>query len=216
MLGRGTMLAGLLVAGAGLPYLSSGPATEESQEAQQPAGEQTPDPFAATVDQDGNRYEFAAAQGTAAPLPTPMVPLHEALSLDLTPPWILARWPRVSTGLADLDLQGYRVAWLSGTAPDDLAGSLTYYFDPKQKLKKITFQGSTADPRRLITLVTQRFGFKPQVGSDPSVQVYQVRWNGSATNELRIETAPIVRADAAQSRYRLSLVIAERSSWWGF
>ena len=41
--------------------------------------------------------------------------LDEVLRFDLTPDWILHRWPRVSTGLAQLDLQGYRVPLVSGT-----------------------------------------------------------------------------------------------------
>ena len=144
---------------------------------------------------------------TPQPLAVPRVAIAEALRLEATVPWVLARWPRVSTALAQIDLQGYRVAWISGTAPDDLAGSLTYYFTEDQKLKQIVFQGSTADARRLVATVAQRFNFKRQQAENPSTQLYQVRWNGKAFSEMKIDTAPIVRADHTQPRYRVSLVI---------
>ena len=60
--------------------------------------------------------------------------LGEVIRFDGSPEWVMARWPRVTAGLANLDLQGYRVPLVSGTAQDDLAGSLTYYFDRNQQV----------------------------------------------------------------------------------
>ena len=65
---------------------------------------------------------------------------------QITPEWIVAHWPAVSTGLAQLQLEGYRVPLVTGTAQHDLAGSLTYYFNAEQKLQQITFVGTTGDP----------------------------------------------------------------------
>ena len=73
-----------------------------------------------------------------------------ALDGERTSAWVLARWPRVSTRLANLDLQGYRVPLVSGTADGDLAGSLTYYFNSQQRVQRITFIGSTGDARPLV------------------------------------------------------------------
>ena len=67
---------------------------------------------------------------------------------QITPEWIVAHWPAVSTGLAQLQLEGYRVPLVTGTARHDLAGSLTYYFNAEQKLQQITFVGTTGDPDR--------------------------------------------------------------------
>jgi len=57
---------------------------------------------------------------------------------------VISRWPRVSAGLAELQLQGYRVPLVSGTTANDLAGALTYYFNSRQQVQRITFQGTTA------------------------------------------------------------------------
>ena len=44
--------------------------------------------------------------------------LGEVLQFDGTPAWVMTRWPRVTAGLAELDLQGYRVPLVTGTAQD--------------------------------------------------------------------------------------------------
>ncbi|HEY2882112.1 MAG TPA: DUF6690 family protein, partial [Pirellulales bacterium] len=66
----------------------------------------------------------------------PLVEMAEVFRFDVTPNWVLARWPRVSAGISDDTLHGLRVAWISGMRPDDVAGSLTYYFTPAQKCAK--------------------------------------------------------------------------------
>jgi len=119
----------------------------------------------------------------------------------------MQRWERVSAGLADIDLQGYRVPLVTGTADDDLAGSLTYYFDKQQKVQRITFHGTSGNPRKLVTLLTGRYGFLRQSTDDPSLYLYQVKWNGKPTSELRIKPARVVRADAPHSRFEIELAM---------
>src|SRR5205823_12511410 len=129
------------------------------------------------------------------------VDLGDVLRFDPTPAWVMARWPRVTAGLAELDLQGYRVPLVSGTKPDDVAGSLTYYFDKNEHVAYINFHGCTGDPRKLIALVTSRYSFLKQKTDDPSLGLYQVRWNGKALSELRIRPARVLRADQPNARY---------------
>jgi hypothetical protein len=133
--------------------------------------------------------------------------LNEILRFDGTPGWVMSRWPRVTAGLAELDLQGYRVPLVTGTGEQDLAGSLTYYFDKNQQMAYINFRGSTGDPRKLISLVTSRYSFLPQKTDDPGLALYQVRWNGQALSELRIRTSRIVRADQPHARYDIELAM---------
>ena len=64
---------------------------------------------------------------------TVILNLADAFSMDKTPLWVLQRWPRVSTGGAQLQLQGYRVPLVTGTGEGDLAGSMTYFFNPQQQ-----------------------------------------------------------------------------------
>ena len=110
-------------------------------------------------------------------------------------------------GLPDADQQGYRVPLVTGMRDDDLAGSLTYYFNKQQRCRRITFQGTTGDARRLIALVTKRFGFVQHATDDPSLLVYQSRWNGRAISEVHIRPARVVRSSDPQSRFEVLLAL---------
>ena len=102
----------------------------------------------------------------------------------MTAAWVLGAGLRVTAGLPDADLQGYRVPLVTGTREDDLAGSLTYYFNKNQRCQRITFQGTTGDARKLAAYLMRRYGFKQQVSSDPNLYLYQIRWNGLPLSEL--------------------------------
>jgi hypothetical protein len=142
----------------------------------------------------------------------PVVELADALRFDVTASWILGRWPRVTAGLPDAGLQGYRVALVSGTQEDDLAGSLTYYFNRNHVCQRITFQGTTGDARELIAMLTTRYGFERQTSDDPSVYLYQIRWNGRATSELQVRPSRIIRASEPTARFEVLLAMNDRSA----
>ena len=48
----------------------------------------------------------------------------------------MRRWPRVTT-VPQFALAGLRVPLVTGTQIDDLAGSLTYYFDRTDQVQRI-------------------------------------------------------------------------------
>ena len=133
--------------------------------------------------------------------------LGEVLRFDGSPEWVMARWPRVTAGLAELELQGYRVPLVSGTSQDDLAGSLTYYFDKDRHTARIIFHGTTGDPRKLVSLVTSRYHFQPEKTADPGLSLFQVKWNGKPHSELRIRPARVVRANQPHARFEVDLAI---------
>src|SRR5208282_1027267 len=124
----------------------------------------------------------AAATPGASVAPRSSVQVHDASSVfdfQLTPEWIVAHWPAVSTGLARLQLEGYRVPLVTGTARQDLAGSLTYYFNAEQRLQEITFIGSSGDPRPLIGLLSNRFHLTRRLVNDPGLVVYEAVHNNN-------------------------------------
>ena len=131
--------------------------------------------------------------------------LAQVFNFDVSPAWVMNQWPRVSASLGDVDLQGYRVPMVSGVRSDDLAGSLSYYFDSQQRAVRITFQGATGDPRKIVHLVTSRFGFHREATTDPSLVVYAVKWNNEPRSELRIRTATVVRAHEGFANFDLEL-----------
>jgi hypothetical protein len=142
---------------------------------------------------------------------TPIQRLADVIRFDVTPTWILGQWPRVSTGLGQLQLQGYRVPLVTGTAEDDLAGALTYYFNPHQQVQRIAFYGSTGNPGKLLALLNARFGFVRRLVNDPGLLLYEVpERGGPPQSTLRIESAQIIRASDPYHRYTVSLLIERK------
>ena len=139
---------------------------------------------------------------------TPTQNLAEVLRFDVSSGWVLRRWPRVSTGLAELPLHGYRVPLVTGTAETDLAGSLTYYFNAQQQVQRIGFQGATGDPRELIRLLSDRYKFARRLTNDPGVFVYEVADPaGRPKSVLRIQSAPVIKSSEPRRRFEVELML---------
>ncbi|MCE9604868.1 MAG: hypothetical protein K8U03_08200 [Planctomycetia bacterium] len=219
MFGRGSFLA-FLVGGAALPYLlSSGSGVREAITSPLQAVTGTTEKPAvaphAAAEIHAAGHAAPAAHTAADPAATKpvsahdekLVPFEQALRWEITPVWVMSTWPRVTTHLSELDAQGYRVTLVSGTAQSDIAGALTYYFDAKQQLQRITFNGTTGDARRLVQFLVTNHRFERRLLDDPSVYLYQVEQDQRALSELKIKTAPIVRASGALSRFEVSLVM---------
>jgi len=135
------------------------------------------------------------------------VGLEEALRFDLTPAWVVSRFPRVSAGLGYLQLQGYRVALVSGTAEDDVAGSLTYYFN-LEKLQRIVFQGTTGDYRRLSQFLMVHYGFALRPVNTPGVFLFEgPAVAGKAGSFLWVEPSSLMKAEEPFKRFNISLVL---------
>jgi len=129
----------------------------------------------------------------------------QIIRFDATPEWIATHWSRVTTVAADHRYTPFRVAVLTGSRVDDLAGSLTYYFDAHRRVQRITFEGETGDARRLILLATQHFGMQAEPALDGAV--YLKRWNGEPRSALRIRHAPVLRGDSPHSRLKVMLEV---------
>jgi hypothetical protein len=132
--------------------------------------------------------------------------LAEILRFDLTPDWIMRRWPWVSTNLAQLQLQGYRVVLVTGTAETDLAGALTYYFNARQQLQQITFQGTTGDARNLVAFLERQYQFTRRFTNDPALAVYEsVHADGKPAGGAQITSAGIIKASEPYNRFQVEL-----------
>lgn len=140
---------------------------------------------------------------TAARLTGPGGDWSHYLRFDLTPRWITEHWARVSTVLAETDLRGYRVPIVTGTQLHDAAGSLTYYFDPQGKMRRITFQGFTGDERPLVAFLCKNY----RLCAEPSLGAgrYVARWSRNPVSAMQIHTAPVVRAEAPNARLEVWL-----------
>ena len=136
--------------------------------------------------------------------------LREVMRFDINADWVIQRFHRVSTVLADMNLKGLRVPVVTGTHTSDLAGTLTYYFDNSGKLQRVTLHGFTGDPSRLAQAMVDHY----RLQNEPTLEagVYTRRWNGDPLALLRINHAPVVYSDAVHQKYTLFLELNQVSS----
>lgn len=131
--------------------------------------------------------------------------LWEIFRFDAPPSWVMARWQRVTTITSERELRGLRVPLMTGTHMDDLAGSLTYYFDRNQKVQRITFEGVTGDESRLVQLVSEQYGLRPV----PSLQagLYLGQTRSKITAAMRINNPPVINSKEPLKRMEVTLEI---------
>ena len=92
---------------------------------------------------------------------------------------------------------------VTGTQADDVAGTLTYYFDQSRKLQRVMVHGFTGDPSKLVEIMTKHYGLR----HEPTLEagVFTRRWNGRPVHFLRLSRAPVVYSDAVHQKYTVFL-----------
>lgn len=141
----------------------------------------------------------------------PTVSLTEVLRYDVTPSWVVARWPRVATVVGELEWSGMRVPLITGEGPQDIVGSLTYYFDDRQQLMRILLEGYCGDERALVTLAMQSFNLVPEASLHGGVYVF--RWSRQPVSVLAVEYAPMVDADSLHRRHVILELNRPEGNW---
>lgn len=139
--------------------------------------------------------------------------LRQVLRFDIGPDWVLSKFARVTTILADTNLEALRVPIVTGIRADDLAGTLTYSFDRAGKMQRLTLHGFTGDPAKTVQTMTEFYGLT----RNPSLEagVYTKSWNGSPTHFLRLSHAPVVYSDAIHQKYTVFLELNQPSLSYG-
>ena len=132
---------------------------------------------------------------------------------DISPAWVSQHFARVTTVLADLQLDGLRVPLVTGTDPTDIAGTITYYFDRSGQLQRVNIHGFVGDP----TDVAQTMQTHYQMTAEPTLDagVYTVRWNGIVSGLLKLSRAPVMYSNARHPRYTLFLELNQPNLPYG-
>lgn len=139
--------------------------------------------------------------------------LREVLRFDIVPGWLPQRFARVSTVTSNVQMDGLRVPLITGTQAKDIAGSLTYYFDAGQTLKRINLHGLTGDPTTLANLMVQFYQLKPM--QSLGGQLFTSRWNNRVTSVMQVAPAPIIYAGADHSKYIIFLELNQPDNLYG-
>lgn len=212
MFQRRVLFAGVLAAAIGVPYLlldKNISQTARGQWTRWTGSSAAPQHEAAASAAHGAAANSAAvhpAALTAAP-----VAIEEAFRFDVQPAWVLSRFPHVSTVAGSPEQLGMRVALVSGTRPDDVAGSLTYYFDPHHQLQRLTFMGQTADARRLLSAIVSQNGLRSLPTTDAAHYV-----GGDVkrpTSEVTVKYLPLMQASGPRMEARVDLRRGDVVGW---
>jgi len=195
----------LLGAAVGVPYVATnGPDLESLWPSQQSdnSGNATGNREAVLP---GEPALASTLPGTLAKPRVANVTLHEAFRFGITREWVYQRWERKSTALSKLGLYGIRVALVTGTELQDVAGSLTYFFGPDGRLQQISFRGRTGDTTPLVRLATSRYGLQPQPTAIAGEQLFQVRRGEHVFSELRTRPSSVLRSDSLHASFLVNL-----------
>jgi len=139
--------------------------------------------------------------------------LREVLRFDIVPGWLPQRFARVSTVTSNVQMDGLRVPLITGIQPNDIAGTLTYFFDASKSLKRIQLHGLTGDPSKLANLMVQFYQLAPE--QSLGGQLFTTRWNNRITSVMQISPAPIMYAGADHSKYILFLELNQPTNQYG-
>ncbi len=142
----------------------------------------------------------AAASGL-----TPTVTLAGILRFDISPRWVMQYWPHVATTRSEGGLDGLRVPVITGTRPQDVVGSITYYFDKQQRVQRLAMDGAMGDDRQMVAAVTHVFKLKPE--SAAGAGVYVSKWNGKPVSALWIRRMPVVHTKVGAQQYEFVLEV---------
>jgi hypothetical protein len=204
MFSRPMLLVGVLVASVVVPYVLLDKNLSQTAQAQfsRLVGKADAAGKSDLLSPGQNGGGGGAIPASTVPGPLP-VTLEEAFRLDVTPQWVTSRWPRVSTVLGEPNQLGMRVAFSSGTRPDDVAGSLTYYFDDHHQLQRITFYGLTGDEQRLLAWLVN--AYRLQTAPTTGVARYISGPSDKPTSSVTVRHLPVVRTDASYARVEVAV-----------
>ncbi len=139
--------------------------------------------------------------------------LRDVVRFDISPYWVTQKFSRVSTVLADLQLEGLRVPIVTGTRADSLAGTLTYYFDTSGAVQRVMLHGFTGDPTAIAQLMSGQYGLQHEPTLEAGVMTR--RWNGQPIHFMRLSHAPVVYSDAVHQKYTVFIELNQANLPFG-
>lgn len=176
-----------------------------------------PAPPDAAADPSTPPAPFAAPRTRAVTWPPvggpPAQTLADVVRFDATPQWMMGNWSRVARLPFDNGWQVYRVPLATGSQPFDVCGSLTYVFDAQPSVQRVSFDGWTGDPSRVIDTAVRFWNMAPDATYGPGLYLGKV--GDQVLGVLQVGTAQVMLADRPQERYQLKLELNRAGSKLG-
>ncbi len=110
----------------------------------------------------------------------------------------------------DQQREGLRVTLVTGDKLEDLAGSLTYWFDRQGRVERITFQGVTGNPAKLVSFAHRSQKMVARGCERDAIFVRDGK-NGPL-HLLHISRLPFVNVQTQYGRYEVTLELNQPGS----
>ena len=133
--------------------------------------------------------------------------IEEAFSFShVSPEWILRYFPRVKNVSIHPQMVSYRVPLVTGTELIDVAGSMTYEFDNRQTLRRMTFVGSTGDAKEIVAMAQHKYGLVSRETHQPNLYVFEkVAPNGNVRDVLHVMISRTLDKNSRLTAYEIKL-----------
>ena len=221
MASRPLIIATLVGASVGVPYLASHPQSVKSgtniaapigSYGQQQNATATRLPIIGGQSQGLPAIPGAPASTNRVPLNgTQFTSIDQVLRFDVSKEWVYQNWDRKSTGPTDVGLFSVRVPLVMAPQMYALAGSLTYYFNDQGQVEHISFRGRTGDSTQLVQYLTTTYQFQ-HIPSPTGEQVYQVQYEGQVQSELRTHPEAVLWLNSPNQSIAVELELARPGS----
>src|SRR3954470_7847225 len=221
MASRPLIIATLVGASVGVPYLASKPPNAKPAAGNPPAGSTYGQPLNAPV---APLPMISSPPARTSPIPsspatvshlalngTQFTSIEQVLRFDVSKEWVYQNWDRKSTGPTDVGLFSVRVPLVMAPQLYALAGSLTYYFNGQGHVEHISFRGRTGDSMQLVQLLTTRYQFQ-RVASPVGEQVYHAMYDGQVQSELRTHPEAVLWLNSPNQSIAVELELARPGS----
>ena len=116
--------------------------------------------------------------------------------------WVQRTYDNISE-TADGEREGLRVTLVTGNTLEDLAGSLTYWFDRHGRVERIHFQGVTGNPAKLASFARRS---QKMVAREYDRDALFVRSGKEGPlHLLHVSRQPLVNVNTLHGRYQVTL-----------
>ncbi len=162
----------------------------------------------------GNASFDPTNPATAVQVTNPTIrDIRQFVRFDITPGWVTGTFPRVSTVLSNVQMDGLRVPVVTGTSAGDFAGTVDFYFDRMQQPRRIILEGHCGDPSNLARMLLEFYGLQPE----PALggHLYVSRWNNRVTSLAMFQPAPIVHANDPYRKFEVFIEVNQPSLEYG-
>jgi hypothetical protein len=170
------------------PFGTPPPASSDGRQRSEPSG---------TVSQASP--ETQASPATPGPA---TIDLRAWLRWDLPRGYLLWQHPNAAIVPTERNLLGYRFPFTTGLQPQDLTGTLTYYYDAKDQLQRMELSAASENPWPMTQWLLPHFRLQPIAPLQPNFRLAILKSRDKTQSLLAVATG---NASSARPPHELFL-----------